>query len=135
MTVLSEQIKLVNFLKNKEVLDSTDQEGVGMVGYRDNDDDLYSSIIASQPSTTGVIPAVVMLSSLGALLKLDAGEELITIAMSANDSSESFTETFPSSIDEGEFFQSSLVNDYRHITFEHIIAIRDVMELVNAQQE
>jgi hypothetical protein len=130
---ISEKIKSIDFLKNREVIDQTDHSGIGMIGFKHNEKDLYSSIIFSEKSTNGVVPAIVMISSLGALLKLDTGENQITISISSAGEREGFFETFPSSLDEGEFFQNSLIHDFRHITYEHIVALRDVLKLNDVQ--
>lgn len=132
---ISDKIKTINFLSTREVLDTTDNSGIGMIGYKHDDEDLYSSIVASPASTSGVIPHVVMISTMGALIKYDSGDNTISVVLCSKLDKSGFTETFPSSIDEGEFFQCSLINDFRHVTYEHIIAVRDVMEFLIEKSE
>lgn len=128
---LSEKIKNIDFLKNRTIIDCSERNNIGLIGFKDCEDDLYSSIIASPKSTSGVIPDTVMISTKGCLLRLDDGDKTIVISMSKEDSKDSFTVEFPSSIDSGEFFQSTLLHDYRHIGYEHIEALRKVLELMN----
>lgn len=128
---LSEKMKQIPFFQTRTIIDSSDRETIGLVGFKENEDDVYSSIVASPASTSGIIPDMVMISSNGCLVRLDAGEQTILISMSKEEDKDGFSETFPASIDDGEFFQSTLINDYRHINFEHIEALRQVMELIN----
>ena len=128
---LSEKMKQIPFFQTRTIIDSSDRETIGLVGFKENEDDVYSSIVASPASTSGIIPDMVMISSNGCLVRLDAGEQTILISMSKEEDKDGFSETFPASIDDGEFFQSTLINDYRHISFEHIEALRQVMDLIN----
>lgn len=130
MTKLSDQIKEIQFLKERVIVDETDHTGVGMVGFQHDENDLYSSIIASRASTSSVIPAIVMMSTQGAFLKYDSGTETIEISISTQDDNDPFTETFASNIDEGEFFQSTLIHNFLHVNYEHVIALREVMNFV-----
>lgn len=128
---LSEKMKQIPFFNNRTIIDFSDRETIGMVGFKESEDDMYSSIVASPASTSGVIPDIAMISSKGCLVRLDAGEQTILISVSKEGDKEGFSEVFSSSVNDGEFFQSSLINDFRHINFEHIEALRQVMELIN----
>lgn len=128
---LSEKMKNIPFFQNRVIIDTSDQETVGLVGFKESADDIYSSIVGSPKSSSGVIPNIVMISTKGCLVRLDDGEQTVLISMSKEDDKEAFSETFPASVDEGEFFQSTLINDYRHISYEYIEALRQVLEIMN----
>lgn len=128
---LSEKITQLPFFETRPIIDTSDRDTIGLVGFKDGEDDVYSSIIASPASTSGVIPDIVMVSTRGCLVRLDAGEQTITVTMSSDGDKDSFTTTFPTSVDDGEFFQSSLISDYRHIVFEYIEVLRSVIEIIN----
>lgn len=128
---LSEKMKKIPFFANRIIIDAADQSTVGLVGFKESPDDIYSSIVGSPKSTSGVIPDIVMISTKGCLVRLDSGERTILISMSKEEDKETFSETFPDSVDEGEFFQSTLINDYRHINYEYIEALRQVLEIMN----
>lgn len=128
---LSEKMKNIPFFTNRTIIDAADQDTVGLVGFKESPDDIYSSIVGSPKSTSGVIPNIVMISTKGCLVRLDEGEQTILISMSKEEDKEAFSEIFPASVDDGQFFQSTLINDFRHINYEYIEALRQVLEIMH----
>ena len=128
---LSEKMKEITFLSTRQIIDMTDHSGIGIVGFKEDENDIYSSIVGSPPSESGIVGAQVMISSKGCLLRLDDGEKTILISAPKDGDKETFAETYPSSLEEGEFFQNTLVQDFRHITYEHIVALRQVLDTID----
>lgn len=129
---LSEKIKELPFFRTRKVIDvSTEQSGIGLIGFKESEDDIYSNLILSPKSESGVIPDIAMVSSRGCLVRLDDGDKTIVISMSSEGDKEGFVETLPATIDDGEFFQSSLINDYRHITYEYIEVLVSAIKILN----
>lgn len=131
---LSEKMKNIPFFKNRTIIDASDQDSIGIVGFKESENDIYSSIVCSPASTSGIIPRIIMISTKGCLVRLDDGEKTILISMSKEDDKEAFSETFSSNVDEGEFFQSSLINDFRHINYEYIEALHQALELMHDER-
>lgn len=128
---LSEKIKQIPFFKNRTIIDASDRDKIGLVGFKESADDVYSSLVVSPASDSGVIPNIVMISTKGCLVRLDEGEQTILISMCKEDDKDGFTEVFPASIDNGEFFQSTLVNDFRHIGYEYIEALHQAVAILH----
>lgn len=128
---LSDKIQQLPFFKRRTVIDSLKEDKVALIGFKENENDVYSSLVASPKSASGVIPHAVFICSGGCLVRLDSGEQTITVAMDAKGDTDAFTEVFSISSDEGEYFQSSLVHNYGYITYEYFDVLKQVLVLMD----
>lgn len=107
-------------------------EKVSVLGYRDNEGTVYSSIVAAPESKSGVLKPCIMICTDGIMVKYDGGTQTISVNVPKMNGKEGFNQEFPASVDEGEFFQDSLINNYHHITYDYIVATRDILALLDA---
>ena len=128
---VAEKIITLPFFEKYKITESSDESGIGIIGFKVSSDDVYSALIAQPKTESGIIPSTVMISTKGCLVKLDSGDKTIVISMPKSEDKDGFIETFPMSVDNGEFFQSSLIHDYRHIDYEYIETLRSVLEIID----
>lgn len=121
-----EKIKTIPFLSTRIIIEDGYEKTVSIIAYRDNEDSPYSNIIAC-PACSG-ISALVTLFTNGCMVKLDMNKLEITVNIPGDDPS---ITVFNLNVDEGLFFQESVLHDFGDITFEHLKAVRDVVELYN----
>lgn len=104
-------------------------------GYVENDKDKFSSVMILR----GVYknyesPGYILIGTLGAIIKLDIDSKTISLNFSKEEEQEGFQIELNSNVEEGEFFQQTLVNNTRHITFEHIKFMNDLVNLTNSYE-
>ncbi|QCW19079.1 hypothetical protein SEPL_049 [Salmonella phage SE_PL] len=123
---ITEQMKTIPFLSTRIFIEDGYEKTVSIIAYRDSEDSPYSNIIAC-PQCNG-IGAMVTLFTNGCMVKLDMNKLIITVNIPGDEPS---IATFPLNVDEGGFFQETVLHDFKDITFEHLKAVRDVVELYN----
>lgn len=107
------------------------------IKFKDNNEELSSTISALRaPYRTEAAkkPAYVLAISLGCVIKhaIDEGKYNIKVA-SMNDD-ENIDLVYENGITEEEFFQQSLLHDFRTVTFGHVKFVNEMVDMV-AQYE
>lgn len=101
-------------------------------GFTENAEDKFSSVMILR----GVYknhesPGYILIGSLGAVVKYDVDAKTINLTFAKDNDKDGFVFDVNDNIEEGEFFQQTLINDIRHVSFEHIQFLRDLTELTN----
>lgn len=129
---INDKVKKIPFLSNRIIVDQNDaDQAVSVIGYRDTTDSPYSTIVSAPESRSGVLKPCIMICSDGMMVKYDGGTQTISINVPKMNNKEGFNQEFPASIDEGEFFQDTLINNYHHITYDFIVATRDILAILD----
>lgn len=128
---ISEKISKLPFFTNRLIIDTGEMNGVGLVGFKNNDNDVYSNVMASPAPPSGVISNIAMLCTGGNLLRIDEGKKTLLITMAKNGEKEGFSEEFNMNIDDGEFFQQSLIYDFGYIDYTYIEVLHQVLDILH----
>lgn len=75
------------------------------------------------------VPGMVMVTAENVIVKYDVDAAQIVVSFAQTPSHEGIVVEFDSTVEEGEFFQESLLTDMRGLTFEYIELVRDVFNV------
>lgn len=108
------------------------------VKYKDNNEELSSTIVALRaPFRTEAAkkPAYVLAISLGCVVKLVVDDMKFNIKVAPMDDGENIDLNFEGSLPEEEFFQQSLIYDFRTVSYEHVRFIEEMIDVVAKFEE
>ena len=123
----------------RTILDVSVAEFMVNVKYTEPNAEIPSSLIALRApyrEEAAKLPAYVMSISLGCVVKrnVETQKYSIKVASLGKDSEEVNLE-YDVSVSEEEFFQQSLLNDFRSLTYDHIRLVDDMAEIIAKYEE
>ena len=108
------------------------------VKYKDNNEDISSTLVALRApfrKEAAKKPAYVLAISLGCVVKLVIDEMKYNIKVAPMNDEENIDLHFDGSLGEEEFFQQSLLHDFRTVTYDHVKMIDTMVDLVAQYEE
>ncbi|WOL22881.1 hypothetical protein [Escherichia phage vB_EcoM_JNE01] len=104
------------------------------VKYKEQNEEMSSSICALRApfrSEKAKKPAYVLAIALGCVVKKAIDSNQLNIKVAPMNDEENINLDFDGQLSEEEFFQLSLIHDFRSINFDHIHFIDEMVELVS----
>lgn len=118
----------------RTVEDVTVTEFMVNVKYREENAEVPSSLIALRaPFRTEAAkkPAYVMSISLGCVVKRNIDTDSYTVKVAAiGQNAEEVNLEYSKEVSEEEFFQQSLLSDFRTLTYDHIRMVDDMVQVI-----
>lgn len=133
---LENTIKASSFFTgtDREVESVTVSEFMVNVQYREKGSTVPSTLLALRApfrEEARKKPAYVMAISLGCVIKRNLETSTYTLKVAANNAnSDDVSLEYTNSLDEEDFFQQSLLNDFRTLTYDHVKIVDELVEIV-----
>lgn len=108
------------------------------VKYKDNNEDISSTVCALRApfrDEKAKKPAYVLAISLGCVVKLVVDENKYNIKVAPMNDDQNIDLNFDNGLSEEEFFQQSLIHDFRTVSYDHIKLIEEMVDMVAQYEE